>query len=318
MAYRFFVCATLIALLLAVEPVSGAGAGCQDSNGNPAQAVNLRSQCNTASLVPSESGCFDRSRNVFGITLRATPDLPAWALDHAEAVFAQYLDSNEDGIADYPLLVAYLTQYVGQPGAVGRKRDYAVIQCRGDIGSGQLKDILFGVTRTGGQTTLAGDTEYLKVAIEEFHHTVHTALAGLHPNVFGNTNTSSELLVAFAQSIDNCQVANECCTDASCSCTTYTCPCSSNSCTANEYGCSFNSGSCTGVYHYADVGCNRGCAGGAEFFYIAWMTYYGFNQASGPLGGNCLAVAQVEWTVCTSAQLVANPKSQLIYRLVTG
>ena len=66
------------------------------------------------------------------------------------------------------------------------------------------------------------------------------------------------------------------------------------------------------------MGCGRTCAGGGEFYYIAWMTYYGFNQASGPLGGDCQAVSPVEWEVCASADLVANPKTQLIYNLVAG
>lgn len=311
--------ATLLLFLLALGSASGAGPGCQDTNGNTAEAVNLRSQCNTESLVPAESGCFDRSKDVFGFKIWATPDLPQWALDHSAAVMAQYLDSNEDGIVDYPNLVAWLLQHNNKPGAVGNHRDYAVIQCRGDIGSGQLKDILLGVTRTGGQSTLAADTAYLKVAIEEFHHTIHRGLAGLHPNVFG-TALSSELLLSFAQTIDNCAVANECCTSTSCNCLpTYNCQCKDqSSCTPNEYSCSFVSGSCTGLYHYPDVGCDRTCAGGAEFFYIGWMTYYGFNQASGPLGGDCLAVSTTEWEICTSAALVANSKTQLIYKLVTG
>merc|ERR1712054_57192 len=40
--------------------------------------------------------------------------------------------------------------------------------------------------------------------------------------------------------------------------------------------------------------------------------------ASGPLGGNCLAVAATEWEICTSADFVANAKTQLAYNLVTG
>merc|ERR1711871_75021 len=48
------------------------------------------------------------------------------------------------------------------------------------------------------------------------------------------------------------------------------------------------------------------------------MTYYGFNQASGPLGGDCLAVSATEWELCTSASFVANSKTQLAYALVTG
>merc|ERR1712216_1111450 len=44
----------------------------------------------------------------------------------------------------------------------------------------------------------------------------------------------------------------------------------------------------------------------------------GFNQASGPLGGDCQAVSPVEWEICASAVLVANPKTQLIYNLVAG
>jgi hypothetical protein len=259
--------------------------------------------------------------DVFGIIVWATPDLPQWALDHSVAVLSQYLDSDEDGVVDYPELVAYLTQWNGASANERHPRDYAVIQCRGDIGSGKLKDILFGVTRTGGQMTLDSDTEFLKVAMEEFHHTVHRGLAGLHPGVFGDDNFNSELLLAFDQAIDDCQVANECCTDAGCSsCTTYDCACSDpgGTCTKNEHSCSFVEGSCTGLYHYPDVGCDRTCAGGAEFFYMAWMTFYGFNGASGPLGGDCLAVSPVEWEICTTADLVANPKARKIYELVAG
>ena len=34
---------------------------------------------------------------------------------------------------------------------------------------------------------------------------------------------------AFAQAIDDCEVANECCTDAGCTCTTYNCACTESS-----------------------------------------------------------------------------------------
>ena len=312
--------APLLVLALC-RAVAAAGPNCQDANGDPAEAVHLRPECDTESLIPAESGCFDRSVDVFGITVWATPDLPQWALDHSVAVFSQYLDSDEDGVADYPNLVAYLTQWNGASATVGHHRDYAVIQCRGDIGSGQLKDILFGVTRTGGQTSLDSDDEYRKVATEEFHHTLHRGLAGLHPNTFGTGNANSELLLSFAQAIDDCQVANECCTDAACGCLpTYNCECNEAGgiCTANEHSCSFVQGACSGVYHYPDVGCDRSCAGGGEFFYIGWMTYYGFNEASGPLGGDCLAVSPQEWEICKSADLVANPKTQRIYELVAG
>ena len=309
-----------VLLALGCHLVSADGPGCQDANGDPAEAVNLRPECDTESLIPAESGCFDRSVDVFGITVWATPDLPQWALDHSVAVLSEYLDSDEDGVVDYPNLAAYLTQWNGASARVGHHRDYAIIQCRGDIGSGQLKDILFGVTRTGGQATLNSDNTYLKVAIEEMHHTIHRGLAGLHPDVFGNDDSNTELLRSFAQAIDDCEVANECCTDAGCTCTTYNCACteSSGTCTKNEYSCSFVQGSCSGLYHYPDVGCDRSCAGAAEFFYIAWMTYYGFNEASGPLGGDCLAVSPTEWEVCRSSDLVANPRTQMIYELVAG
>ena len=67
------------------------------------------------------------------------------------------------------------------------------------------------------------------MTLEETHHTLHTALWALHPEVFGATDEEdSELLEAFDEARGDCEIANECavsgCDDYDCTCDGSDCP----------------------------------------------------------------------------------------------
>ena len=291
------------------------GPGCVDENGDELWAANYRPDCDVDSTDHGSSGCFDRSESVFGVTYWATPDVPEDLFQYALAVAREMFDNDEDGVVDYPALITYMLtpNDIGPNGS--QKQDLAIYQCRGDIGSGALKDSFWGLTRSYGFTERT--TAVQKVTLEETHHTLHTALWALHPEVFGANDEGSELLEAFDEARGDCEIANECAVSG---CDDYDCTCDGSDCPDNvhAYSCSFKEGSCSGVYHYPDTGCSRTCAGSAEFYFVAWATYYGAYESlwGDACTGTC--VDSQEWDLCSPSDIKASQYTQLISDLLSG
>lgn len=240
----------------------------------------------------------------------AQADVPEWAVDHAVSVLNEFLDSNEDGIVDDPKIMKVLT-------TDEHSKDVAVLTCRGGIGSGPLKDLFWSVTRTYGQESLDevdenGINGYKRNCMEETHHLIHRGLEKAYNKVFGN-GLNSELSLGIDQAYDDCEYVQSCVPD----CEDYNCECDDPPCDdVGQYNCQWIQGSCDGIYHYdhpmhCDSATEGGGCQGSEGFYWPWTTAYGW-QANA-----CDEIA-AEWEVCTPEQLATNPKTEILYKLVTG
>ena len=278
------------------------------------------SSCNTDSTDPATSGCFDasRTRTVFGINIWSPSDVPLWAVDYAESVLNEFLDSDEDDQVDDPNVLHALLNNK-------HALDTAVLKCRGSIGGGPLKDLFWSITRTYGQQYLEEGDEvgwnyWKRITMEETHHAIHRGLAAAYPDVFGNGLTT-DLSLAIDQAYDDCEYPAECAPD----CQNYNCYCQDNDnndrCDDNEskqYDCNWIENSCNGVYHYGHVmGCDfqnegGGCQG-SEGFYWPSTTLLGWQK-----GDVVSDHISNEWEISTAEELATNPKTKLLYRLVSG
>mmetsp|Transcript_654 Transcript_654/g.712 ORF Transcript_654/g.712 Transcript_654/m.712 type:complete len:452 (+) Transcript_654:38-1393(+) len=267
--------------------------------------------CNVNNPDPETSGCFtQQAEGIGGIKQWAQADVPQWAFDYNLSLLNEYLDSNEDGVADDPNLIAALTNDE-------RTKDVALLTCRGGIGSGPLKDSFWSVTRTYGATSLEdvddnGLNGFKRNAMEEQHHVIHRGLEKAYPQIFGN-GLNTELSRGIDEAYDNCEYVASCVPN----CQHYTCVCENPPCDdVGQYNCRWIEGSCDGIYHYDHpMGCDCATEGGgcqgSEGFYWPWTTAYGW-QANA-----CDQIAG-EWEVCTPEQFATNPKTAILYKLVTG
>ena len=198
----------------------------------------------------------DKKIAIFGINVFKYRDAELWALVHAATILAEYLDSDEDGTVDDPAVVAALT-------SSDRKEGVAVLNKRGDVGSGDYKDSFWGITRVGGQACLDCEGHFRRQTIEEFHHAIYHGLEMAYPSTFGSV-PGTELMLAVEQAYGDCEYCSDCAPD----CTHYDCE--------GPDDCTFVPGSCSGASHYATPGCGPGGCLAAENFYLAWTTSLDF------------------------------------------
>lgn len=91
----------MIALLLGCRPPAEGAAA---DTGQPSLEVQ------TLSDDSPYTSHFDRYIDVFGVRLLAAPDVPDDKITHAATITAEYLDNDEDGIADDPPVVTALSE----------------------------------------------------------------------------------------------------------------------------------------------------------------------------------------------------------------
>lgn len=270
-----------------------AAAGCHGSKPDDT-AAGMRAGSfiveNVTSGIHFENG-MDQKINVFGIPVYKHHDAAPWALAYGAAVLAEYLDSNEDGQPDDPAVVAALT-------SDDRKEGVAILNQRGDIGSGPYKDSFWGISRVGGQTSLDGEGHFKRQTLEEFHHALYHGLEIAYPSVFG-TETGTELMLAVEQAYGDCEFCSDCAPD----CEHYDC--------AGADDCTFVPGSCGGASHYATPSCGPGGCLCAENFYLAWTSLFGLQVEY------CDKLAS-EWEPCTPEAMMTDPRVEMLYLLVSG
>lgn len=267
------------------------------------EGVDTLEGCDPDSNDPGSSGCFTQSRSIFGINVWGTQNVPEDMFDYTYSVMAEYLDSDEDGVVDDPEVLLALT-------SDDFSKDVAVLSCRGEIGTGTLKDTFWGITRTHDETDLEalnefGVNEFKRITIEENHHAVHRGLAIAYPEVF-STDKTAELSLGIEQAYDDCEYPQDCFPD-----------CQNYDCNEEENRCVFIEDSCQGVYHYSEIfdGCDNeteggGCQG-SEGYYWPWTTVYGWQE-------NACADIEDEWETCTLEQIASNSLTQILYTLVIG
>ncbi len=125
---------------------------------------------------------FDREVDVLGVRVLATPGSSDAKLLHAAAVLAEYLDNDEDGVADDPRVLAELVE---RNAMLLFFRDFDEVDrfdfdaLPDDVGVGQ--DLWASETHPGGAARGVFD-----VALEECLHLVtHGGYAQAYPDVFG-------------------------------------------------------------------------------------------------------------------------------------
>ena len=173
----------------------------------------------------------DQKIAIFGINVYKHKDAAPWAFLYGATVLADYLDSNEDGLVNDPAVVVALT-------SAKRKDGAAILNQRGDVGSGDYKNSFWSITRVGGQTSLEGDGYFQRQTIEEFHHTLYHGLEIAYRSVFG-TEPGTELMLAVEQAYSDCEFSSDCAPDSE----YYDCQ--------GPDDCTFVPGSCCGASHYA-------------------------------------------------------------------
>lgn len=233
----------------------------------------------------------DQKIAIFGINVYKYQDAESWALVHAATILAEYLDSDEDGAVDDPAVVAALM-------SDDRKEGVAILNKRGDVGSGDYKDSFWGITRVGGQACLDCEGHFRQQTIEEFHHALYHGLEIAYPSAFGSV-PGTELMLAVEQAYGDCEYCSDCAPD----CEHYDCQ--------GPDDCTFIPGSCGGASHYATPSCGPGGCLAAENFYLAWTSLYGLQVE------HCDDLVS-EWEPCTPEAMMSDPRVELLYTLVSG
>jgi len=233
----------------------------------------------------------DKMISVFGINVYKRWDVELWALVHGASVFAEYLDSDEDGTTDNPEVISEML-------SSDFKEGLAIINERGDIGTGDYKDSFWGVSRVEDQDCLSCEGSYQRQTIEEMFHVITQGLEIIYPSVFGS-EPGTELRLACEQAHGDCEYSSDCAPD----CVHYDCQ--------GPDDCVFIPESCNGAYHYAAPSCEPGGCIEHELFYFAWTSLYGLQI------DNCENIVG-EWEVCTPEGMMSDPRVALLYELASG
>jgi len=131
------------------------------------------------------SGSFTQQVTVFGVTIKATAATPPEKVLHAANIMAEYLDNNEDGIADNPAVVERL---------ISKKATLLMAKNAADMPKGAY--ITHG---DSGQDLYAEETHIngaaqgkFDASLEEILHLVtHVGYAAVYPGVFGEQTGSA-------------------------------------------------------------------------------------------------------------------------------
>ena len=243
---------------------------------------------------------------VFGIRLYMSFDLDEEYLQYAANVLAGYIDNDEDGqVDDEGMLAAvdqtycrhfYISTYEFDKGADGNGGLKAI--------DSDFRDSFCSISRY--ESSNSGTFQYS--VREELHHGLAKYWDHAYPSVTGaygsNWNEGdSELINALHDAHGNCERAADC--GPTQDCTDYSCSYSENSCEWIE-------GSCTGVYHYAEIDCGGSCwtheglwHGYATIAGIYDNSYQRSNMSS-------------EWGVFSEDAMKSNADASMLYRLLTN
>ena len=123
----------------------------------------------------------NRKVDVFGVPVYALKDVSDVKLLHAANILAQFLDNNEDGIVDNPLIVSTIIE---------QESGIFLWAKESDAGKTSLQDL--GDEETIPAWHSNGHTGRFDAALEEIWHVItHSGYSKAYPNVFGETAGSS-------------------------------------------------------------------------------------------------------------------------------
>jgi hypothetical protein len=260
-----------LALLIAPSAVAPAAAQCPD---------------------PAAGNHFSRYVNVMGVHLFATPAVGDTKLEHAAGVLARYLDSDQDGVADDPAVLATLVANKAAMFMFGNENDAQAAFNDDDLMDSSLtfQDLFADETVIG----YPASTNQFDFALEEVLHLVTSVgWAGTYASVFGEQSGSTLALAMdtargghFEESGgDQCDGGTQC---------------------ALPLG-----GYPPGAwYTYDDETCDYRCMA-TEYIYWALTSLLGGQQAPGRPGD----IAD-EWQLATPAQVQSDDTA--IYDLLTA
>ena len=144
----------------------------------------------TPSPVLNPSGGKFKTIDVFGIQVLATQKVPDNKVLHAANVMAEYLDNNEDGVADNPAIIKAL---------VDRKAFLIMSRDESDERSINFNDLPSSVSQDAGQNLYAHETypegsstNGFDATLEEVLHLItHVGYANAYPDVWGEKTGTS-------------------------------------------------------------------------------------------------------------------------------
>lgn len=123
----------------------------------------------------------DRKVVVFGVPIYAYADVENTKLNHAAHLMAQYLDNNEDGVADNPTLVSAL-----------QTNNAALYLWKTSAQQGTVNAQDLGADETIPAWHTNGHTGRFDAALEEVWHVVtHSGYVAAYPTVFGETTNTT-------------------------------------------------------------------------------------------------------------------------------
>ena len=129
---------------------------------------------------------FQKHAEVFGLNIFATEAVSDEDVLHAAAVLAQYLDNDEDGLADDPAVLAALQGAPGGPASMVMFATEWEIESSGifdsNLGSRALQDLYATETHPRGSSASTGFDATLE---EVLHLVTHHGWAAAYPEDFG-------------------------------------------------------------------------------------------------------------------------------------
>lgn len=128
--------------------------------------------------LPGLNDIFEYHTSVFGVHVLATRGFPRKKMRHVAAMLAEYLDNDEDGTADNPLVVEAMSSRTMAMILFGSEREMERID--------RSKVEMYGYRYLQGQ--FARETQPARgfdATIEEVLHLVTTGYAEAYPRVFG-------------------------------------------------------------------------------------------------------------------------------------
>ena len=134
---------------------------------------------------------FCKKVNVFGVVIYATDDVSDLDLLHAANVMAQYLDNNEDGIADNPLILDKMVDSQAAMVLFGtdNSKDMRALFNSGRQVEDQYKlQDLYGIEIHPNWNY---DSPFDATFEEVLHLITHSGYASVYPDVFGEFKSSS-------------------------------------------------------------------------------------------------------------------------------
>ena len=227
---------------------------------------------------------FTKYINVFGVNIFASALVPDEDIKHCAAVMAEYLDNNEEGIADNPLVVKEMVDRNASMILFGTESSSDIVYFGNNYqGNWDMQGLFADEIHPTGSSPSNGFDATLE---EVLHLITHLGYSNAYPNIWGERrNTQIAIAMDSARGGYFTRVPA-------------------------VYPAS-------AWYHYNDQTCDYACMT-TEYFYWALTTLLGAQNYT----GRCNEIRN-EWEICTKAQLqtkdvgIYNLLTDTSYRLAT-